>query len=238
LTLCPYTRSSDLFVTGNTVIDALLWVRERLSTLEPARVKDLFSNTSGVSDQFLDLITSKAEQPAPIVLITGHRRENFGQGFEQIIRAIEQLAEAHKNTHFVYPVHLNPHVQGPVYDALSGYENVHLLAPLDYAPFVYLMDRARLVLTDSGGIQEEAPSLGKPVLVMRETTERPEAIEAGTARLVGTDTERIVREVTRLLNDNRAHAEMAEAQNPFGDGTAAHQTVAHLQRWHERKNME
>jgi UDP-N-acetylglucosamine 2-epimerase (non-hydrolysing) len=156
----------------------------------------------------------------PCVLITGHRRENFGQGMRDICTAIQELAKKHQDWHFIYPVHLNPHVAVPVHEMLAGQPNIHLIAPLDYAPFVYLMNRARIILTDSGGVQEEGPSLGKPVLVMRETTERPEAVASGTAKLVGTSTERILREVDRLIIDSDAYQAMAKATNPYGDGKA------------------
>ena len=155
-----------------------------------------------------------------LVLITGHRRENFGSGFEQICLALRELAQR-GDVQLVYPVHLNPQVQEPVNRILSGVDNVVLIPPQDYLPFVYLMSRSHLILTDSGGIQEEAPSLGKPVLVMRDTTERPEAVEAGTVRLVGTNRDRIVAEVNRLLDDEDAHRDMARAHNPYGDGLAA-----------------
>lgn len=160
------------------------------------------------------------------VLITGHRRENFGDGFLAICEAIRQLAATHRDVHFVYPVHLNPNVQKPVYDLISGHANIHLIDPLEYEPFVFLLKHAYLVLTDSGGIQEEAPSLGKPVLVMREVTERPEAVEAGTVRLVGADTAKIVRQVSELLKDETAYATMSKAHNPYGDGMAAERIVA------------
>lgn len=196
-------------VTGNTVIDALLSVRDRLNQL-PARREDYGSAATAVLDE-----------EGPLVLITGHRRESFGQGFDNICAALRELAVRHPQTRFVYPVHLNPNVQGPVHAALSDLDNVHLLAPLSYAPFVRLMDRCSFLLTDSGGIQEEAPSLGKPVLVMRDTTERPEGVAAGTVRLVGTDRQRIVDEVHRLLTDAEAYATMQRAHNPYGDGRAS-----------------
>jgi UDP-N-acetylglucosamine 2-epimerase (non-hydrolysing) len=156
-----------------------------------------------------------------MVLITGHRRESFGQGFLNICEAVRTLAERFPDVAFVYPVHLNPNVQGPVYSLLGERENVLLIPPLDYAPFVRLMDRSDIVLTDSGGIQEEAPSLGKPVLVMRETTERPEAVHAGTVKLVGTDIQAIVGGVSTLLTDRAAYEAMARAVNPYGDGLAS-----------------
>lgn len=207
----------NIFVTGNTVIDALLWIRDRVAAVDPARWTEAYGPALAVF-----------ETDRKLVLITGHRRENFGQGFLDICRSIAELARMHPAVDFVYPVHLNPNVQGPVYQTLGGIPNVFLLRPLEYAPFVKLMDRATLLLTDSGGIQEEAPSLGKPVLVMREVTERPEAVSAGTVRLVGTDAEKIVDGVDRLLTDAAAFQAMARAHNPYGDGHAAPRILAAL----------
>lgn len=209
--------SAAITVTGNTVIDALLQVRDRMKQRSFASL-----GVFGAAAADLD-------GTAPILLVTGHRRESFGGGFDRICDALAQLAARFPEARVVYPVHLNPHVQRPVRAALSHLPNVHLLPPLDYAPFVRLMDRATIILTDSGGIQEEAPSLGKPVLVMRDTTERPEGLEAGTVRLVGTDTERIVAEATRLLTNADAYAQMQRAHNPYGDGQAAGRIVAALQ---------
>lgn len=200
-------EAAQVHVTGNTVIDALLSVVARFEA-EPALAGELAARFP-----FLD-------PSRRLVLVTGHRRENFGEGFEQMCLAIRELAER-GDTQVVYPVHLNPNVQEPVNRILGGVDGVRLIEPLDYLPFVYLMSRAHLILTDSGGIQEEAPSLGKPVLVMRDTTERPEAVDAGTVRLVGTDRARIVSEASRLLDDGDAHAAMARAHNPYGDGQAA-----------------
>jgi UDP-N-acetylglucosamine 2-epimerase (non-hydrolysing) len=160
-----------------------------------------------------------------MVLITGHRRENFGSGFESICEAIATLAKHFPQDSFVYPVHLNPNVREPVFRVLSGIANVHLIEPLDYLPFVRMMRRSELILTDSGGVQEEAPSLGKPVLVMRDTTERPEAVEAGTVRLVGTDRERIVSGVRELLESREAYQKMSRQANPYGDGKACERIV-------------
>jgi len=199
--------ADSIHITGNTVIDALIDVVERLrhdATLR-ARFEARFD--------FLD--SSKR-----LVLVTGHRRENFGVGFENICFALRDLA-ARGDVEVVYPVHLNPNVQEPVRRILSEVSNVHLIEPLDYLPFVYLMDRSSLLITDSGGVQEEAPSLGKPVLVMRDTTERPEAVEAGTVKLVGTDSAAIVEGANRLLDDPDSYAAMARAHNPYGDGQAA-----------------
>ncbi len=205
---------AQIIVTGNTVIDALHQVVARFeqdATLD-AQMQALFP--------FLD--ASKR-----MILVTGHRRENFGAGFENICQALKTISEA-SDTQIVYPVHLNPNVQAPVKRILGDVDTVHLIAPQDYLPFVWLMSRAHLIITDSGGVQEEAPSLGKPVLVMRDTTERPEAVAAGTVLLVGTDPERIVHETLRLLNDAEAYAAMARAMNPYGDGTAAAQIAAAL----------
>ena len=186
-------------ITGNTVIDALLWVRDR--------------------------VVQEGDGGQRRVLITGHRRENHGQGFLNICEAIKTLAQRHPDVLFTYPVHLNPKVQKPVYGLLGGLDNVELIAPMDYAPFVRLMNSSTLVLTDSGGIQEEAPSLGKPVLVMRETTERPEGVDAGTVKLVGTDVDRIVEGVSTLLSDEDAYNAMSRAHNPYGDGLASERIV-------------
>jgi UDP-N-acetylglucosamine 2-epimerase (non-hydrolysing) len=163
-----------------------------------------------------------------IILITGHRRENFGDGFLHICRALQEIALRYPEIDLVYPVHLNPNVQKPVYELLSHIDNIYLTAPLDYLPFVYLMQQSYLILTDSGGVQEEAPSLGKPVLVMRDTTERPEAVTAGTVKLVGTGSKAIVEQVRVLLEDEAAYGAMAQAHNPYGDGKAAERVVEEL----------
>jgi UDP-N-acetylglucosamine 2-epimerase (non-hydrolysing) len=205
-----------IVVTGNTVIDALLRVRAKLEG--DAALQQRFAA------QFPFLRAG-----ARMLLITGHRRENFGDGFERICRAIATLARRHPDLDLVYPVHLNPNVREPVQRLLSGIANVHLVEPQDYLPFVYLMTRSTVILTDSGGIQEEAPALGKPVLVMRDTTERPEAIEAGTARLVGTDEASIADGVTLLLEDAGEYRRMSIAHNPYGDGRACERIVQSLQ---------
>jgi len=208
------TDESRIIVTGNTVIDALFYILEKSknSKILNYQFKPIFSNGK------------------KIVLITGHRRENFGKGFLNICQAIRYLANKYQNVNFVYPVHLNPNVQKPVYEFLQGLNNVYLLTPLEYIPFVYLMNKSHLILTDSGGIQEEAPSLGKPVLIMREVTERPEAVEAGTAKLVGTDPKKFVDEVSKLLTDKTAWESMSRIKNPFGDGKAASRVVEYLMR--------
>lgn len=206
-------------VTGNTVIDALFVVRDRLHTQPTAHWQACFGQ---------HLHARLTADSAPVILITGHRRENFGHGFEGLCAAIRSLALAHPDWTFVYPVHLNPNVQRPVRGLLSDLANVFLIEPLDYLPFVWLMNRATLILTDSGGIQEEAPSLGKPVLVTREVTERPEAVAAGTVRLVGTDRAKIIAEIETLLADRTAYDCMARAHNPYGDGRAAARIVEYI----------
>jgi len=201
------TPEASIYVTGNTVIDALLDVVDRIR--KDAALRSRF-------DAQFDFI-----DPAKrLVLVTGHRRENFGSGFENICVALRNIA-SRGDVQVVYPVHLNPNVQEPVRRILSDVPNVHLIEPLDYLPFVYLMDRSALLITDSGGVQEEAPSLGKPVLVMRDTTERPEAVEAGTVKLVGTRIEAIVENANLLLDDAATYENMARAHNPYGDGRAA-----------------
>ena len=208
--------ADQVHVTGNTVIDALQFVVSRLNN-------DL--ERSAAVDAELS-----AELPFPwrttrFVLITGHRRENFGGGFLQICRSLQILSDAYPDTHFVYPVHLNPNVKAPVHEHLSGRTNVHLIPPLTYEPFVRLLSHCYLVLTDSGGIQEEAPGLGKPVLVMRDRTERPEAVTAGTVRLVGADCDKIVGHVCELLDNEESYAEMSKAHNPYGDGQASRRII-------------
>jgi len=204
-----------ILVTGNTVIDALLWVSERQAApSQQEALEALFRER-----------TSTPLGNRRIILVTGHRRESFGKGFENICRGLKTIAEHNDAVQIIYPVHLNPNVREPAYRILGDSENIHLIEPLEYSLFVYLMNRAYLILTDSGGIQEEAPSLGKPVLVMREKTERPEAIEAGTAKLVGTDPERIFAEAQRLLVEQTEYGRMSKAINPFGDGRAAQRIV-------------
>ena len=209
--------ADTIHVTGNTVIDALLAVVDKLRNDQALQTE--FAQRFG----FLD-------PTRRLVLVTGHRRENFGEGFQNICNALADIAAEHADVQVLYPVHLNPNVRQPVNDILAarGLANVHLIDPVDYLPFVYLMDRAHLIVTDSGGIQEEAPSLGKPVLVMRDTTERPEAVEAGTVKLVGTSRDKIVSEARRLLTDEQAYASMSRAHNPYGDGMAVQRIVAHV----------
>jgi len=198
-----------IHVTGNTVVDALLEVVNKLN-----------SPNSPLRTEFEQRF-SFVPQGRRMVLVTGHRRENFGQGFEQICQALAETAKRFGEVEFVYPVHLNPNVREPVQRLLKGIGNVHLIEPQDYLPFVYLMTRAYVILTDSGGIQEEAPALGKPVLVMRDTTERPEAVCAGTVKLVGTQVDSIIHHLSLLLSDESEYSRMSFAHNPYGDGTAS-----------------
>ena len=206
---------SEITVTGNTVIDALFWVREKLSK------NSSLSNELSSKFEYLD-------SEKRLLLVTGHRRESFGGGFERICQALRQIATRNPDVQILYPVHLNPNVQEPVNRLLKGLDNVMLIDPQQYLPFCYLMDRAFVILTDSGGIQEEAPSLGKPVLVMRDTTERPEAVDAGTVRLVGTDVDLIVGQAQLLLTDPDAYQQMSKAHNPYGDGNACERILEFL----------
>jgi len=205
---------NTIFITGNTVIDALLATTQRL--------KKQPELSTGFDDQFKFLDANKK-----LILVTGHRRENFGEGFQNICQALADIACGAPDIEVLYPVHLNPNVRQPVADILAARQlsNVHLIDPVDYLPFVYLMNRAHLIITDSGGVQEEAPSLGKPVLVMRDTTERPEAVAAGTVKLVGTSRETIVRECLNLLNNPTDYQRMSQAHNPYGDGKATQRIV-------------
>ena len=208
-------EEKKIFVTGNTVIDALLMA------------VDIIATKTGMEEQIHKEIQEKGYTVGErdYILVTGHRRENFGEGFLHICKAIRELASQYPDIDIVYPVHLNPNVQKPVYELLSGLDNVFLISPLDYLPFIYAMQHSILLLTDSGGVQEEAPSLGKPVLVMRNTTERPEAVEAGTVKLVGTDAETIVGNVVELLRNKELYKRMSETHNPYGDGQACERIV-------------
>ncbi len=208
-----------IHITGNTVIDALLMVRDKVAGYPASHWSDLFGE---------NIYSRIVDQDRRLILITGHRRENFGQGFIDLCSAIRELAERHPDWDLLYPVHLNPNVQKPVYELLADLSNVHLIPPQDYAPFVWLMDRSDLILTDSGGIQEEGPSLGKPVLVMRDVTERPEAVDAGTVKLVGTNSEMIVSTVEELLGDSVLYETMSQAHNPYGDGNTSSRIAAIL----------
>ena len=201
----------NIYVTGNTVIDSLLWVRNKL-------IK------SSLKSQFMERFNF-LDASKKMVLITGHRRENFGLGFKNICIAIKELASQFPNDIFVYPVHLNPNVRGVVLESLSSLKNIFLIEPLDYEAFIFLMDQSYIILTDSGGIQEEAPSLNKPVLVMRDTTERPEGIDIGTLKLVGTSSNSIINECHKLLTDQEAYDKMSKADNPYGDGFASDRIV-------------
>lgn len=201
---------SNIIVTGNTVIDALFDSSQRINTILNSEIENL---------------KAFVEVDKKVILVTGHRRENHGQGFINICEALKEIAITNPNVQIIYPVHLNPHVQKPVYQILNGIDNIQLTDPLSYPAFVWLMNKAYLIITDSGGVQEEAPSLGKPVLVMRNTTERPEAVEAGTVILVGTDKLKIVREVADLLNNINRYKQMSELHNPYGDGKASERIV-------------
>lgn len=209
--LAESVPNESIWITGNTVIDALLMVRDVVGAYGEDHWREHFS------DRLYKRIIDPARK---LILITGHRRENFGQGFVNLCSAIRDLANTHPDWDLLYPVHLNPHVRRPVYDILAGLDNVILTEPEDYAPFVWLMDRCDMILTDSGGIQEEGPALGKPVLVMRDVTERPEAVDAGTVLLVGTDRRKIVEGVERVLLDTVVYRVMSHAHNPYGDGLA------------------
>lgn len=209
---------ANIWVTGNTVIDSLHWVLDKIDSAPAVKAR---------INRILDEYLSFDWKSSKYVLITGHRRENFGVGFLNICEAISILASKHPDVHFIYPVHLNPNVQKPVNELLSNLNNVHLITPLGYEPFVYLLKDCYLVLTDSGGIQEEAPSLGKPVLVMRDVTERPEAVEAGTVKVVGARKATIVFHVDKLLTDHDHYQTMSQAHNPYGDGKACKRIVEH-----------
>ena len=217
--LAESVNHDHIWVTGNTVIDALLMVRDMVSAYGDEHWREHFG--AKLHGRIMD--------PArKLILITGHRRENFGQGFIDLCTAIRDLANAHPDWDLLYPVHLNPNVRKPVYDILAGLGNVMLIEPEDYAPFVWLMDHSDMILTDSGGIQEEGPALGKPVLVMRNVTERPEAVEAGTVLLVGTDRAKIVAGVERVLLDSAVYSAMSHAHNPYGDGHAVERIIEAL----------
>lgn len=215
--------AKNIVVTGNTVIDALFLAVKMCQLKKQEYWRKRFGS-------LFQIITGKK----PIILVTGHRRESFGKGFLDIIKAIKKISLLHPEIEIIYPVHLNPNVYKPVKEKLSNLANVSLIDPIDYELFVYLMDRSHIILTDSGGIQEEAPSLGKPVLVIRSKTERTEAIAAGTALLVGTNPEKIVQETNRLLKDNKHYQTMSKAQNPYGDGRAAQKIIKALINYYEK----
>ena len=203
--LAENVKEEDILVTGNTVIDALLDSSERVTSLQNDEISAL---------------KEMVDPAKKLILVTGHRRENHGQGFINICEALKEIAVTHSEVQIIYPVHLNPNVQKPVHEILSGIENIKLIDPLAYPAFVWLMNQAYMIITDSGGVQEEAPSLGKPVLVMRDTTERPEAVDAGTVILVGTDKHKIVEEANSLLTNTSRYQSMSELHNPYGDGKA------------------
>lgn len=203
--LAENVKEEDILVTGNTVIDALL---------------DSSARVGSIHNKEIDFLQTIVDASKKLILVTGHRRENHGQGFINICEALKEIATAHADVQIIYPVHLNPNVKKPVYEILSAIENIKLIDPLAYPAFVWLMNRSYMIITDSGGVQEEAPSLGKPVLVMRDITERPEAVEAGTVILVGTDTNKIVSETKGLLNNPQRYKQMSELHNPYGDGKA------------------
>lgn len=209
--------ATSIHVTGNTVIDALLAVHQQIAKDDSLRASIAMTIPYQITDR-------------KIILVTGHRRESFGGGFERICAALAEIARRNSKVDIVYPVHLNPNVRDIVTRLLTGADNIHLIEPLEYLPFVYLMSNAYLILTDSGGIQEEAPSLGKPVLVMRDSTERPEAVEAGTVQLVGTDVSKIVKSVELILNDQEYYKRMSKAHNPYGDGNASIRIVNALKK--------
>lgn len=213
--LAERKAQEDIIITGNTVIDALLYSVEKV-------------NTSNFQDQEVEQLKTVLDENKKLILVTGHRRENHGDGFIRICEALKEIALKHPDSQIIYPVHLNPNVQKPVYDLLSNIDNIDLIAPLSYPAFVWLMEKAYFIITDSGGVQEEAPSLGKPVLVMRDTTERPEAVNAGTVLLVGTDKQKIIDEANRLLEDNNAYLAMSRLHNPYGDGKACSRIVDYI----------
>ena len=217
--LAETVAQKSIEVTGNTVIDALFQITDKIKSDEGLQEE--------LNRQFSFLDRNKR-----LILVTGHRRENFGEGFEQICEALHRVSQL-QNVEIVYPVHLNPNVKDPVNRLLGNTRGVHLIPPLDYLPFVYLMNQSYLVLTDSGGVQEEAPSLGKPVLVMRNNTERPEAVEAGTVKLVGTSAEHIFSSCKALLEDRQLYQKMSHAHNPYGDGQAVSRIIKAIQKRHE-----
>ncbi len=216
-------KKEDILVTGNTIIDSLLMITKRIENDE-------------VLTERMNKELPHFSEGKKMVLITSHRRENFGKGMENICRGIVELADLYPQVEFVFPVHLNPKVREPVQKLLSGKNNIQLIEPLEYLPFVFLMSKSYIVLTDSGGIQEEAPSLGKPVLVMRDTTERPEAVHAGTVKLVGTSTSSIIENVSKLIDDPNEYQKMSLAHNPYGDGEASKRIARSLIQYLETKN--
>ncbi len=219
-------KEKYIYVTGNTVIDALYWVVNKIKSNESLN-QTLFN---ALKSNGYDV--NRLSDGRKMILITGHRRENFGNGFIHICQAIKELAEKYPTVDFIYPMHLNPNVRQPIFDIFGNrkFDNLFFIEPLEYLSFVYLMEKSTIVLTDSGGIQEEAPGLGKPVLVMRDTTERPEALEAGTVKLVGTDANKIVNEISVLLDDKEYYDKMSKAVNPYGNGLACRRIIDILER--------
>lgn len=215
------TSDKHIVVTGNTVIDALYLVIDKIDNNEILK-QQILNNLKAQTRQKIDFGSDK------IILVTGHRRENFGDGFTNICKALKHIAENNPDFHIIYPVHLNPNVQKPVFGLLGNTPNIYLIKPLEYLTFVFLMSHSHLVITDSGGIQEEAPGLGKPVLVMRDTTERPEAVQAGTVKLVGTNAQKISAETNKLIHDTEYYTRMARAHNPYGDGLACKRIIEKL----------
>jgi UDP-N-acetylglucosamine 2-epimerase (non-hydrolysing) len=209
------TKEETILVTGNTVIDALLFGIDKVTA-------------KGYSDAEIEMLSEKIDLSKKIILVTGHRRENHGEGLLNICSALKTIAQEHPETQIIYPVHLNPNVKGPVHELLAGVENILLVPPLAYPAFIWLMEKSYLIITDSGGIQEEAPSLGKPVLVTRTTTERPEAVEEGTVLLVGTDKEQIITKTKELLEDSSYYKNMSQLHNPYGDGKSAARIVNYI----------
>jgi len=223
-------NDSNIVVTGNTVIDALFLALNKIKSNKKLELQIIHSmNTLLPFSYQLPITNNPSTQDHKMILVTGHRRENHGQGFINICTAIKEIALNNPNIAIVYPVHLNPNVQKPVKKLLSNIENIHLVEPLQYEQFIYMMDKSYFIITDSGGVQEEAPSLGKPVLVIRDTTERPEALAAGTVKLVGTDTQLIINEAQKLLDNKEAYEQMSKASNPYGDGYACKKVIQLLE---------
>jgi len=215
-------KENSIIVTGNTVIDALFLILDKIKqnkTLQKNIISKIESSTKHSKFKI---------QNSKFILVTGHRRENFGEGFINICKALKEIAQNNPNLDIIYPVHLNPNVQKPVFELLKNIKNIYLIEPLQYEEFIYLMDKSYFIITDSGGVQEEAPSLGKPVLVMRDTTERPEAVSAKTVKLVGTNRKKIVKEAQKLIDDKAEFDKMAKAHNPYGDGKASKRVVEFL----------